>query len=80
MPIGCATALGAWILHLQGNGAPVKDPGADAARQAASATDRPAAVSGVLDTLSGGLGGDTDLVGVVMAQMEAINEPGETTP
>jgi fructuronate reductase len=72
MPVGCATALAAWILHLQGRGAPVKDPGAEAAREAAAATDLPAAVSGVLDTLSRGLGADAALVDVVLSQMAAI--------
>jgi hypothetical protein len=26
MPVGCATAIAAWILHLRGHGAPVKIP------------------------------------------------------
>ena len=72
MPVGCATVLAAWVLHLQGHGAPIKDPGADAARAAAAAADRPAAVSGVLDTLSSGLSADRELVDVVVAQLDVI--------
>jgi fructuronate reductase len=73
MPIGCATALAAWILHLRGHGAPVKDPGADPARAAANMADLPAAVSDVLDTLSSGLGTDLALVETVVSQMDAIS-------
>ena len=29
VPLGCATVLAAWVLHLRGHGAPVADPGAD---------------------------------------------------
>ena len=28
VPIGCATTIAAWVLHLRGLGAPIKDPGA----------------------------------------------------
>ena len=33
IPIGCATTLAAWVLHLRGLGAPVKDPGAATAHK-----------------------------------------------
>ena len=72
MPIGCATALAAWILHLRGHGAPVKDPGAGAARAAASGSDLTTAVGGVLDTLAPGLSEDDALVGAVIQQLEAL--------
>jgi fructuronate reductase len=72
MPVGCATVLAAWVRHLQGHGAPIKDPGAEAARAAAVVTDRPAAVSGVLDSLSAGLSADRELVDVVVAQLDVI--------
>jgi fructuronate reductase len=73
MPAGGATAIAAWILHLRGHGAPVKDPGADRARLAAGgADDEPTAVSGVLETLRSGLGDDSALVRVIIEQMEAI--------
>ena len=66
------TALAAWILHLRGHGAPVKDPGAEAARTAANMADLPAAVSDVLDTLSDGLGTDLTLVETIVSQMDAV--------
>jgi fructuronate reductase len=72
MPVGCATVLAAWVLHLQGQGAPIKDPGADAARAAVATDDRSAAVAGVLDTLSDGLSADRELVKVVVARLDAI--------
>jgi fructuronate reductase len=74
MPVGCATAIAAWILHLRGHGAPIKDPGADRARKAAAADDEPTAVAGVLETLHGGLGQDTALVRVIIEQMAALTE------
>jgi fructuronate reductase len=74
MPVGCATAIAAWILHLRGHGAPIKDPGADRARRAAEADDEPTAVSGVLETLHSGLGPDSALVRVIIEQMEALTE------
>jgi len=75
IPVGCATTLAAWVLHLRGAGAPVKDPGAAAALQAANSGDLPTAVPQVLETLASGLGKDGDLVRVVLAQAEAIMTP-----
>ena len=72
MPVGCATAVAAWILHLRGHGAPIKDPGADRARTAAEAADDPIAVTGVLETLHSGLGKDSALVRVIVEQMGAL--------
>ena len=72
MPLGCATVLAAWVLHLRGHGAPIKDPGAEAAGAAAAVDDRPTAVSGVLDTLADGLSADRELVEVVVEQLDAI--------
>ena len=74
MPVGGATAIAAWILHLRGRGAPIKDPGADGARKAADADDEPTAVSGVLETLYSGLGDDSALVRVIIEQMQALTE------
>jgi fructuronate reductase len=74
MPVGGATAIAAWILHLRGHGAPVKDPGADGARTAAGADDEPTAVSRVLETLDSGLGEDSALVRVIIEQMAALSE------
>jgi fructuronate reductase len=74
MPVGGATAIAAWILDLRGHGAPVKDPGADRARAAAAAGDEPTAVSGVLETLHSGPGDDSELVQVIIEQMEVLTE------
>ncbi|HKG48887.1 MAG TPA: mannitol dehydrogenase family protein [Actinomycetales bacterium] len=75
-PVGCATVLGAWILHLRGLGAPVQDPGAEAARAAAAGPDLPSTVPSVLDTLATDLGSDTALVDAVLEQMDALTPPG----
>jgi fructuronate reductase len=72
MPVGCATAVAAWILHLRGHGAPIKDPGADRARTAAGAPDESTVVSGVLETLHSGLGDDGTLVDLITEQMQAL--------
>ena len=72
VPTGCATALAAWVLHLRGRGAPVKDPGADEVREAASAGPLSTAVPAVVELLAPGLGTDADLVDAVLAQADAI--------
>jgi fructuronate reductase len=72
VPTGCATTVAAWILHLRGLGAPVKDPGAGAAQQAANSGELPEAVPGVLDVLEPGLGGDKEFVDAVLRQADAI--------
>jgi fructuronate reductase len=72
IPVGCATTIAAWVLHLRGMGAPIKDPGAASARQAANSGDLSAAVPAVLETLEPGLGKDEDFVRAVLSQAEAI--------
>jgi fructuronate reductase len=72
VPTGCATTVAAWILHLRGVGAPVKDAGAGPAQDAANSGDLPAAVPEVLDTLEPGLGQDQDFVDAVLDQAKAI--------
>jgi hypothetical protein len=47
-------------------------PGADRARSAVEADDEPTAISGVLETLSSGLGDDSELVRVIIEQMAAL--------
>jgi fructuronate reductase len=74
-PVGCATTLAAWVLHLRGKGAPIKDAGATSARQAANSGELPTAVPAVLETLEPGLGKDEDLVQAVLAQADAITTP-----
>jgi fructuronate reductase len=72
VPSGCGTTIAAWILHLRGLGAPVKDLGAGPAQQAANSGGLPEAVPAVLDVLEPGLGGDRDFVDAVLDQATAI--------
>jgi fructuronate reductase len=72
VPLGCATTVAAWVLHLRGLGAPIKDAGAAAARVAANSGGLPEAVPAVLDTLESGLGADQDFVDAVLRQADAI--------
>jgi fructuronate reductase len=72
IPIGCATTLAAWVLHLRGFGAPIKDAGAAAARDAANSGELSEVVPAVLDTLEPGLGADQDFVDAVSRQAKAI--------
>jgi fructuronate reductase len=60
------------VLHLRGMGAPIKDPGAASAREAANSSDLSAAAPAVLETLEPGLGKDDDLVRAVVSQADAI--------
>ena len=73
LPVGCATAIAAWMRHLQGHGAPIKDDGAGAARAAAAESDPRTAVRGVLDTLTAGLADDAELVDLITGQLAAID-------
>jgi fructuronate reductase len=77
VPAGCATTVAAWVLHLRGIGAPVKDPGAGPAQEAANSGELPSAVPAVLDVLDPGLGKDQDLVDAVLGQAKAIQSPSE---
>ncbi len=72
LPRGCATAIAAWVLHLRGLGAPIADKLAGPAREAADSGDLEAVVPKVLDTLSPGLGADSELVACVVEQAAAI--------
>ncbi|MBZ2195188.1 mannitol dehydrogenase family protein [Occultella gossypii] len=74
VPVGAATTLAGWVLHLRGVGAPVKDPGAGPAQEAANAGDLADVVPAVLNTLQADLGSDADLVAAVVAQAAAIQE------
>jgi fructuronate reductase len=75
VPTGCATTVAAWVLHLRGRGAPVKDAGAAPFLEAAGSGELSAAVPAVLDLLEPGLGGDAALVDAVLAQAAAIEQP-----
>jgi fructuronate reductase len=72
LPRGSATSLAAWVLHLRGLGAPIKDQGAASARTAANGKDLPEAVKAVLETLQPGLGDDAELVALVVDQAGAV--------
>ncbi|WP_235912183.1 mannitol dehydrogenase family protein [Ruania zhangjianzhongii] len=72
VPVGGATTLAGWVLHLRGAGAPVKDAGAGPAQEAANAGDLAEVVPAVLETLQPGLGRDAELVSAVVAQAQAI--------
>jgi fructuronate reductase len=72
VPIGCATTVAAWVLHLRGLGAPVKDAGAGPAQQAANSGELSEAVPAVLDVLERGLGGDKEFVDAVIRQADAL--------
>ena len=72
IPIGCATTIAAWVLHLRGLGAPIKDPGAAAAQAAANAVELDAAIPAVLNFLEPGLGNDQEFVDAVRKQAQAI--------
>jgi fructuronate reductase len=72
VPLGCATTLAAWVLHLRGAGAPLKDPGAAPFLEAAGSGELAGAVPAVLDLLEPGLGTDAELVDAVLLRAEAI--------
>ena len=74
MPQGAARALAAWIGHLRGLGAPVKDVAGDSWQETA-AGEPPAAVDAVLDRL--GLGGDAELAGVVLEALVAFGHEAD---
>jgi fructuronate reductase len=72
LPAGCAATLAAWVLHLRGHGAPVKDSGAEAAQQAAASDELTTAVPAVLDTLEPALGSDDELVALVLDRVDEL--------
>lgn len=73
IPTSGATTLAGWVLHLRGEGAPIKDATVDAALAAANSGDLEVAVPAVLDLL--GLGDDEELTAAVLAQADAIHAP-----
>jgi fructuronate reductase len=77
VPTGCATTVAAWILHLRGLGAPIKDAGAAAARDAANSGELPEVVPAVLNMLEPGLGADQDFVDAILGQAEAIQQAAD---
>lgn len=75
LPVGAATCVAAWTLHLRGHGAPLSDAGSGRARAAAAAADPSVAVRGVLDVLDPRLGGDAALVDLAAAQLRVLARP-----
>ena len=71
LPLGGATALAAWVLHLRGHGAPVKDVGAEPYVVAAGG-DLATAVPAVLGLLDPALAADEELVAAVVAQAAEV--------
>jgi fructuronate reductase len=74
VPVGAATTVAAWVLHLRGAGAPVKDADADTVRAAAADPDLATAVRRILDYLRPGLGADKTLLDAVLAQAELVQQ------
>ena len=77
VPIGCATTVAAWVLHLRGLGAPIKDTGAAAAGDVANSGELPEVVPAVLEGLEPGLGADHDFVDAVLGQAKAIQQAAD---
>lgn len=69
-PVGAARAVAAWVWHLRGRGAPVEDPGAEAAQAAARSGD--GSVAAVLELLRTRLADDDELVRLVAEQVDAL--------
>lgn len=72
LPVGSATTVAGWVLHLQGHGAPLEDAGSEPARKAATETDDTEAVTGVLNTLQPDLGEDDALVELVCDRVSIL--------
>ncbi|MFV0425439.1 MAG: mannitol dehydrogenase family protein [Beutenbergiaceae bacterium] len=70
IPIGGATTLAGWILHLRGHGAPIKDQTVERALAAAATEPLVSAVDQVLQLL--GLGQDPELAAAVTGQAELL--------
>ncbi|MGV8847523.1 mannitol dehydrogenase family protein [Tessaracoccus sp.] len=72
LPAGAIRALAAWVAHLRGLGAPVKDPAGQSWQQSAGG-EPTVAVQAVLERL--GLGGDDELASAVvgaLAEFESV--------
>lgn len=76
LPAGATRVLAAWICHLRGLGAPVNDARSDAVVPLAGG-ELADAVPRLLDRLDPGLGGDADVVALVVEQStELASETG----
>src|SRR3954470_1517029 len=72
VPLGCATALAGWILHLREEAVPVSDPRAEEYRQAAAHPDLHRAVVDVVSLLDAALADDQPLLATVTDQARAV--------
>ena len=72
VPMGCAAALAAWVLHLRGYGAPVSDGAGESFRDAAAASDPRRAIRAVLELFDADLAADDVMVSAVLTQYEAL--------
>ena len=77
VPLGAATTVAAWVLHLRGAGAPVKDADAAAAQTAAAGPDLATAIGRILDYLRSGLGADQVLLDAVLTQAQLLRSAAE---
>lgn len=75
LPHGATRVLAAWVCHLRGIGAPVKDARADELLALATGP-LPAAVRRVLDAVSPALATDDEVRAVVLAHAEQLERPG----
>ncbi|MFL6027725.1 MAG: mannitol dehydrogenase family protein [Friedmanniella sp.] len=75
VPLGCATALAGWILHLREEAVPVTDPRAEEYRQAAAHPDLHRAVVDVVSLLDAALADDQPLLATVTDQARAVPTP-----
>ena len=71
LPAGATRVLAAWICHLRGRGAPLRDVRGDEYRALAAGT-LAAAVARVLERLDPGLGADPEVVAVTVEQAREL--------
>ncbi|GAB3703590.1 mannitol dehydrogenase family protein [Mariniluteicoccus flavus] len=75
LPEGAATAFAAWVAHLRGHGAPVKDAEAGAYAEAASESEPTQAIRGVLSALGeDALATDDALVDLAAARLAELED------
>ncbi len=74
LPIGCATVIAAWVLHLRGLGATLNDAGGQRYVEAAEGADLQGATTAVLELLAPDLAGDSDLTQAVFGQAERLGD------
>jgi fructuronate reductase len=72
LPDGPVRGVAAWVLHLRGHGAPVRDPRADELQEAAAADDLRGAAAAVLGVVAPDLRDDDELLDAVASHAEAI--------